>query len=140
MATVPFGLMGVVWALFLTGMDLSIVVLIGVIMLAGIVVNNGIVLIDLMNRLRREEGRPLREAVTEGAKIRLRPILMTTLTTVLGLLPMALGLGEGGEIRAPMAVTVIGGLILSTGLTLLVVPSLYLSISSWKGSGGEASS
>jgi HAE1 family hydrophobic/amphiphilic exporter-1 len=139
MVTVPLGLIGVIWALGITGMDFSVVVLIGVIMLAGIVVNNGIVLIDMMNRLRREEGVPLREAVVEASRIRLRPILMTTTTTVLALLPMALGLGEGGEIRAPMAVTVIGGLILSTALTLLVVPSLYLSVSRWTGAREEAS-
>ncbi|MBD3335561.1 MAG: MMPL family transporter, partial [Candidatus Eisenbacteria bacterium] len=129
MITVPLGLMGVVWALAATGLDLSVVVLIGVIMLAGIVVNNGIVLIDMMNRLRREEGLPLHEAVVEASRLRLRPIIMTTTTTVLALLPMALGLGEGGEIRAPMAVTVIGGLLISTVLTLFVVPSLYITIS-----------
>ncbi|MBU1701680.1 MAG: efflux RND transporter permease subunit [Candidatus Eisenbacteria bacterium] len=132
MVTVPLGLMGVIWILALTGIDFSVVVLIGVIMLAGIVVNNGIVLIDMMNQLRRDEGLPLQEAVVKAAHLRLRPIVMTTTTTVLALLPMALGFGEGGEIRAPMAVTVIGGLLLSTALTLLVIPSLYTTISSWR--------
>ncbi|MCK5619522.1 MAG: efflux RND transporter permease subunit, partial [Candidatus Krumholzibacteria bacterium] len=92
--------------------------------LAGIVVNNGIVLIDYINQLRRK-GEDTYEAIVEAAKVRLRPILMTTMTTVLGLLPMALATGEGAEIRSPMALTVIGGLLCATILTLLVIPSLY---------------
>ncbi len=122
--TVPLGAIGVIWTLFLTGKSLSVVVLIGAIMLAGIVVNNGIVLIDYINTLRRR-GVDKYEAIVEGGKVRLRPIIMTTLTTVLGLLPMALGWGEGSEIRAPMALTVIGGLLGATVMTLLVIPSLY---------------
>ena len=93
-------------------------------MLSGIVVNNGIVLIDYINQLRRE-GMKKMQAIKEASRVRLRPIVMTTLTTVLGLLPMALGLGEGAEIRSPMALTVIGGLIGATVLTLLVIPSVY---------------
>ncbi len=93
-------------------------------MLAGIVVNNAIVLIDCINT-RRKEGMPRREAIIEGGKIRLRPILMTTTTTVLGLLPLALGLGEGAELRMPMGITVIGGLLFSTLLTLILVPVVY---------------
>jgi HAE1 family hydrophobic/amphiphilic exporter-1 len=122
--TVPLGAIGVILTLLVTGKSLSVVVFIGAIMLAGIVVNNGIVLIDYINTLRRN-GAKKYEATIEAAKIRLRPILMTTMTTVLALFPMALGLGEGAEIRAPMALTVIGGLLGATILTLLVIPSLY---------------
>jgi hydrophobic/amphiphilic exporter-1 (mainly G- bacteria), HAE1 family len=93
-------------------------------MLAGIVVNNAIVLIDYINQLRKE-GMPKREAIAQAGQVRLRPILMTTLTTVLGLLPMALGFGEGAELRTPMAVTVIGGLLTGTLLTLVVIPTVY---------------
>jgi HAE1 family hydrophobic/amphiphilic exporter-1 len=102
-----------------------VVVLIGLIMLAGIVVNNAIVLIDYVNQLRRDGGLKKMEAVMRAGELRFRPIIMTTATTVLGLLPMALGLGEGAEIRAPMAITVIGGLLLSTLLTLVVIPVVY---------------
>ena len=94
------------------------------IMLAGIVVNNAIILVDTTNRLRRE-GRAKIEALKEAGKLRLRPILMTTSTTVLGLLPMAVGLGEGSELRAPMAITVIGGLLVATVLTLVIIPAVY---------------
>jgi HAE1 family hydrophobic/amphiphilic exporter-1 len=124
MFTVPLGAIGVFFTLLMFGKSLSIVVFIGAIMLSGIVVNNGIVLIDYINQLRRR-GEPTYDAIVEAAKIRLRPILMTTLTTVLGLLPMALAAGEGSEIRAPMALTVIGGLLGATILTLLVIPTLY---------------
>jgi len=93
-------------------------------MLAGIVVNNSIVLVDYINQL-RGEGRAVREAVAEGGKTRLRPILMTSLTTILALTPLALGLGSGGEAWAPMARSVIGGLTTSTLVTLLVIPVIY---------------
>jgi len=122
--TIPLGLIGVIWALLLTGATVSVIVLIGVVMLAGIVVKNAIVLVDYINRL-REEGMAREEAIVEAGRVRLRPILMTTLTTILGLVPMALGLGEGAEIRQPMAITVIGGLAVSTLLTLIVIPTLY---------------
>jgi hydrophobic/amphiphilic exporter-1 (mainly G- bacteria), HAE1 family len=122
--TVPLGLVGVVFALALTGVGLSVVVLLGVIILAGIVVNNAIVLIDYANQLRRE-GYGKREAIVTAGQVRLRPILMTTLTTALGLLPMALGWGEGAEIRAPMAIAVMGGLLFSTALTLVLIPAVY---------------
>ncbi len=128
MFTVPLGAIGVFFTLLLFGKSLSIVVFIGAIMLSGIVVNNGIVMIDYINQLRRG-GMSSYDAIVEGAKVRLRPILMTTLTTVLGLLPMALASGEGAEIRAPMALTVIGGLLGGTILTLLVIPSLYAMVS-----------
>jgi HAE1 family hydrophobic/amphiphilic exporter-1 len=122
--SVPLGLAGVVFALFVTGTTFSVMVFLGVIILSGIVVNNAIVLIDYTRQL-REEGRTAREALIEAGMVRLRPILMTTLTTVLGLVPMAIGWGEGAEIRAPMAITVIGGLTVSTLLTLVFIPVLY---------------
>jgi HAE1 family hydrophobic/amphiphilic exporter-1 len=126
MFTVPLALSGAVYGLWLRGMSVSVIAVIGAIMLAGIVVNNGIVLVDRMNQLRRRL--PLAEAVRRACGERLRPILMTTLTTVLGLLPMALGLGEGAELRAPLAVTVIAGLSLATLLTLIVVPVAYAAM------------
>ena len=125
MFTIPLGLVGSLLALMAVDERVSVVVLIGLIMLAGIVVNNAIVLVDYVNTLRRRDGLPRLEAVLEAGRLRFRPILMTTSTTVLALLPMALGLGEGAEIRAPMAITVIGGLLLSTVLTLVVVPVVY---------------
>ena len=126
MFTVPLALSGAVYGLWLRGMSVSVIAVIGAIMLAGIVVNNGIVLVDRMNQLRRRL--PLVAAVRLACGERLRPILMTTLTTVLGLLPMALGLGEGAELRAPLAVTVIAGLSLATLLTLIVVPVAYVAL------------
>lgn len=124
MMTVPLALIGVIVALFLTGTSISIMVFIGLIILAGIVVNNAIVLIDYINTL-QDRGIEKIEAIIEAGRARLRPILMTTLTTVLGLTPMALGLGEGAEIRTPMAVTVIAGLSVSMVLTLVIIPLLY---------------
>ena len=99
--------------------------MIGMVMLAGIVVNNGIVLIDAINRRRTEEGLAKREAILQAGLHRLRPILMTSTTTILALLPMAFGLGEGAELRSSLAITVIGGLAVATGLTLLVIPVVY---------------
>ena len=125
LCTIPLGLVGSVLALMITGQTISVVVLIGLIMLAGIVVNNAIVLVDYINQLRRRDGMAKIDAVLRAGVLRFRPIIMTTTTTVLGLLPMALGLGEGAEIRAPMAITVIGGLIVSTLLTLILIPIVY---------------
>ncbi|MGB5332469.1 MAG: efflux RND transporter permease subunit [Woeseiaceae bacterium] len=122
--TIPLALVGAVIALFITGTTVNIVAFIGVIMLAGIVVNNAIVLVDLINQL-RAQGKDRYDAIVEAGAARLRPILMTSLTTALGLLPMALGFGEGSEVRTPMAITVIGGLVVSTGLTLIVIPVVY---------------
>ncbi len=122
--TIPLALVGAVLALFVTGTTLNIVAFIGVIMLAGIVVNNAIVLVDLINQL-REQGKERLDAIMEAGTARLRPILMTSLTTTLGLLPMAMGFGEGSEVRTPMAITVIGGLTVSTFLTLVVIPVVY---------------
>jgi HAE1 family hydrophobic/amphiphilic exporter-1 len=124
MFTIPFAVIGVILTLLITGTPISVVVFIGLIMLAGIVVNNAIVLIDYINQLRKQ-GMTKREAIKQAGQVRLRPILMTTVTTVLGLLPMALGFGEGAELRTPMAVTVIGGLLVGTLLTLLVIPTVY---------------
>jgi HAE1 family hydrophobic/amphiphilic exporter-1 len=112
-------------ALLLSGTPLSILVFIGLIVLAGIVVNNAIVLVDYVNQLRRDRGLARDEAVALGARVRLRPILMTTLTTVLALVPMAFGLGEGGELRQPLAITVVAGLLSATLLTLVVIPVVY---------------
>ncbi len=122
--SIPLAAVGVALALWITGTNLSVIVFIGLIMLAGIVVNNAIVLVDLINQLRRT-GMEQMSAIREAASLRFRPIMMTTLTTILGLLPMAMGLGEGSEMRTPMAITVIGGLLTSTMLTLLVVPVMY---------------
>ncbi len=127
MATIPLAFFGSVVGLSLLGYSISIVVFLGLIMLAGIVVNNAIVLVDYANTL-RGRGLGLREAIITAGGVRLRPILMTTSTTVLGLLPMAMGLGDGAEIRTPMAVTVICGLFTSTALTLVVIPSLYYAV------------
>ena len=125
MFTIPLGIIGSALGLLLTDTTISVVVLIGLIMLAGIVVNNSIVLVDYINYLRRSEGMNKIDAVLRAGTARFRPILMTTSTTVLGLLPMAMGFGEGVEIRAPMAITVIGGLLVSTLLTLVLIPVVY---------------
>jgi HAE1 family hydrophobic/amphiphilic exporter-1 len=122
--SVPFALIGVLGTLYVFGVTISIVVLIGTILLAGIVVNNAIILVDYTNQLRRR-GKSKLDALRQAGAVRLRPILMTTATTVLGLLPMAIGLGAGSELRRPMALTVIGGLITSTALTLLIIPAVY---------------
>ena len=122
--TVPLACAGSIYGLYLSGTNISVVVFIGLIMLAGIVVNNAIVLIDRINQL-RASGLEKTVAIIEAAQSRLRPILMTTLTTSLGLLPMAIGLGDGAEIRTPMAVTVIFGLLFATVLTLFFIPVIY---------------
>jgi HAE1 family hydrophobic/amphiphilic exporter-1 len=122
--TIPLALVGAVLALYITGTTVNVVAFIGVIMLAGIVVNNAIVLVDLINQL-QAQGMDKISAIMEAGSARLRPILMTTLTTALGLLPMAIGIGEGAEVRTPMAITVIGGLLVSTLLTLVVIPVVY---------------
>jgi HAE1 family hydrophobic/amphiphilic exporter-1 len=121
---VPLGVVGVIGALALTHTSINVLVLIGAIMLAGIVVNNAIVLVDAVNR-RRREGEDIDQALIGAGRERMRPILMTTATTVLALLPMAIGLGAGDELRAPLAITVIGGLTIATVLTLVVIPCIY---------------
>jgi len=124
MFSIPLAAVGAILALKLSGSAISVVVFIGLIMLVGIVVKNAIVLIDRVNQL-REAGVPKREALAQGAESRLRPIVMTTLCTLIGFAPLALGWGEGAEVRAPMALTVIGGLAVSTLLTLVVIPVVY---------------
>lgn len=123
MFTIPLGVAGVVWALFLTNTTLSVTSFEGVIVMVGIVVSNGILLIDYINRLRKR-GMELHQAVMTGGRTRLRPILMTSLATVFGLIPMAMGMG-GDQSQAPLAIAVIGGLTASTFLTLIFVPTLY---------------
>ena len=125
--SIPLALIGSVFGLWITGYPITVVVLIGLILLAGIVVNNAIVLIDFIKQL-REQGMKKADAILTAGRSRLRPIMMTMLTTVLGLLPMSLGLGEGAEMQAPMAITVIGGLSVSTLLTLIVIPVIYTMV------------
>jgi HAE1 family hydrophobic/amphiphilic exporter-1 len=122
--TLPMGLTGAVWALFITGQTLNVISIIGMVMLAGIVVNDAIVKIDYTNQMRKQ-GLALREAILEASRVRLRPILMTTVTTAFGLFPMSLGLGRGAELQQPLAITVIGGLLLATFLTLILIPMAY---------------
>ena len=129
MFTVPVALVGVIPTLLLTGTTLNMQSIMGLVMLIGIVVNNAIVLIDYVNLERRDRGRDVKNAVLEASRLRLRPILMTTLTTVLGLLPLALGLGAGANLQAPLARVVIGGLLASTLITLVLIPALYISAS-----------
>jgi HAE1 family hydrophobic/amphiphilic exporter-1 len=126
--SIPLAFIGIVLMLLLTKTTFNIQGFLGVIVLLGIVVNNAIVLIDYTNLLRREYGYALREAVITAGQRRLRPILMTTVTTVLGLAPMALGLGEGGELQAPMARVVVGGLTTSTLITLVFIPMVYMTV------------
>jgi hydrophobic/amphiphilic exporter-1 (mainly G- bacteria), HAE1 family len=131
MASVPLAMVGAGLSLWVTRTPISVVAMIGVVMLAGIVVNNAIVLLDTVNQLRRDQGLELDEALREGARLRLRPIVISTLTTVLGLLPLALIRGEGMELRAPLAIPVIGGLLVATALTLMVIPVLYRLVEGW---------
>ncbi|MGA1495763.1 MAG: efflux RND transporter permease subunit, partial [Rhodothermales bacterium] len=125
MFSVPVAIIGVVPTLILTGTTLNMQSIMGIVMLVGIVVNNAIVLIDYINLLRREQNMMTMEAVVEAGRLRLRPILMTTLTTTLGLLPLAIGIGPGAEIQASLARVVIGGLLASTLVTLVLIPVLY---------------
>ena len=123
----PLSLAGALALLKLTGTDLNVSSAMGLILLVGLVVKNGIVLLDFAER-RRAEGMPIEDAVLEAARIRLRPILMTTLCTLFGLLPLALGLGAGAELQKPLALAVIGGLTLSTLVTLYLVPAAYVAL------------
>jgi HAE1 family hydrophobic/amphiphilic exporter-1 len=126
MFSIPLASIGVLVMLFFTRTTFNIQTWIGVLMLGGIVVNNAILLVDTTNLLRRRDGMALREAILAACGRRLRPVLMTALTTMVALLPLALGLGEGGEVQAPLARTVIGGLASSTLITLVFIPCLYL--------------
>jgi len=126
--TIPLAFIGVVWGLIFTGTTLTITALIGGMLLVGIVVNNGIVLIDYINQLREKQNYELWKAVMVGGKRRLRPILLTALTTIFSMMPLALELGSGAEIWSPMARAVIGGLTASTFFTLIIIPVLYFII------------
>lgn len=128
MAAIPFCLIGVVLGLYLFGSGLSIIAMLAIIALGGTVVNNAIVLVDYTNMLRRNTGMNCRDAVLEGAGNRLRPILMTALTTIFGVLPMALAAGNGSEVYAPLGQAIFGGLMSSTVITLIIVPVLYESL------------
>jgi HAE1 family hydrophobic/amphiphilic exporter-1 len=134
MFSVPTAAIGVALSLKLTGTSFNMQAYIGIIMLAGIVVSNGILLVDYTNILRRRDGMPLRQAVELAGRTRLRPILMTSLATALGLVPMSLALGEGSELQAPLARVVIGGLLTSLVITLVLVPTMYTIFEEgWKG-------
>ncbi|MGA1870691.1 MAG: efflux RND transporter permease subunit [bacterium] len=132
MFSVPLAIIGVLLVLFLTSTTFNVQAFIGCIMLGGIVVNNAILLVDHTNVLRRRDGLPLRRAIEEACCHRLRPVLMTAMTTILGLFPLALGVGEGGEAQAPLARAVIGGLFSSTFITLLLIPIVYSIFEQWK--------
>ncbi|MGH8637297.1 MAG: efflux RND transporter permease subunit, partial [Burkholderiales bacterium] len=131
MFSVPAALIGVMPTLVLTGTSLNVQSIMGMVMLVGIVVNNAIVLVDYLNLKRREDGMDVRSAAIEAGRTRLRPILMTTATTVLGLMPLALGWGEGAGLQAALARVVIGGLLASTLISLLLIPALYLTVAAW---------
>jgi HAE1 family hydrophobic/amphiphilic exporter-1 len=126
--SIPLAFIGVIYSLYFLKIPVSIVVFMGGIVLAGVVVNDAIVLVDYIRQL-RATGLEMNEAIVKACRTRLRPVLMTTMTTVLGLTPMAIGLGEGSEIRVPLAITVIAGLLSATFLTLVVVPSIYSAVS-----------
>lgn len=126
MMSIPFALIGSFGLLYITGSTLSMVSLMGVLMLVGIVVNNGILYVDTVNRLR--EDIPLEDALIQSGQMRLRPILMTTLTTILSMVPMSLGIGDGSVMMQGMALIIIGGLVASTILILLLLPTFYLII------------
>ncbi|MGM0531999.1 MAG: efflux RND transporter permease subunit [Bacteroidota bacterium] len=124
MFALPFTFVGIIWAFFATGLTLSVTTFLGVIMLMGIVVNNGIVLVDY-TKLLRKRGYSLYEAVLEGGRSRMRPVLMTSFTTILAMLPMALSQGMGREMYSPLGITIIGGMLISTIVTLIIVPAIY---------------
>jgi HAE1 family hydrophobic/amphiphilic exporter-1 len=142
MFSVPTAALGVVLSLKLTGTSFNMQAYIGIIMLAGIVVSNGILLVDYTNVLRRRDGSSLREAVELAGRTRLRPILMTSIATALGLVPMSLGIGEGSELQVPLARVVIGGLLTSLLITLVLVPTVYTlfeeGFSTWRKKGAPA--
>ena len=124
MFSIPLAFTGGFIALLLTGQELNVMSMLGFIMLAGLIVNNGIVLVDYINQARKE-GMSKKEAIIESGKTRVRPILMTALTTILAMLTTALGFGDGSEMMRPMAITIIGGLVYGTILTLIVIPCIY---------------
>jgi len=126
LTSLPFALIGVAAAIWIAGLSLSASVLLGVVFLTGIIVNNAILLVEFAENYLKQEGHTAEEAIAEAGWVRFRPIIMTTLTTIFGMLPLAIGMGEGYEILQPLAITVIGGLIVGTFLTLLILPGMYL--------------
>jgi HAE1 family hydrophobic/amphiphilic exporter-1 len=132
MISLPLSLIGVMLALMFTNTTINIMSLIGVILLMGIVAKNAILLIDFAKWAREKDGLPRREALIEAGAIRLRPIMMTTLALIAGMIPVALGIGEGAEFRAPLGRAVIGGVITSTLLTLVVIPTFYEILDEWR--------
>jgi HAE1 family hydrophobic/amphiphilic exporter-1 len=132
MVSLPLSLIGVMLALMFTNTTINIMSLIGVILLMGIVAKNAILLIDFAKWAREKEGLPRREALIQAGAIRLRPIMMTTLALIAGMIPVALGVGEGAEFRAPLGRAVIGGVITSTLLTLVVIPTFYEILDEWR--------
>ena len=124
MFTIPLAFTGGFLGLLVAGKEVSVIAMLGFIMLAGVIVNNGIVLIEYITQA-RQEGKLKREAIVEAGVIRLRPILMTALTTILAMVPAALGFGEGAEMMQPMSITMVGGLVYGTLLTLIVIPCIY---------------
>ncbi len=137
MFTMPFAIIGVVWTLFITRTTISVISLLGVLILVGIVVNNGIVYIDYTNQLRRKQGLELLTAVKEAGRVRLRPILMTSLTTIFGMLPLAFQIGEGAELWSPLGRAIVGGMLFSTFLPLIFIPVLYTIFESRSGRGQQ---
>jgi HAE1 family hydrophobic/amphiphilic exporter-1 len=132
MASIPFAAIGVIAMLAATGTTFNLQSFMGCIVLIGIVVNNAIVLIDYINLMRERDGLNVAEAVRLSARRRLRPILMTTATTILALSPVAIGLGEGGETQASLARAVIGGLFVSGGISLIIIPVIYNAVEGWR--------
>jgi len=126
--SLPLAFAGAILALFITGNSLSVPAMIGIIVLAGVLVNDSIIMVDYINQQRRISGLPLKEAVVEGALARIRPVLMTTVTTVLGLVPLAAGMGEGSQLQSPMGIAIIGGQLTGTALLLVVIPCVYLLV------------
>jgi len=129
--TIPLAGVGAVWAFFLLGKSLNIMAFIGIIMLAGIAVNDSIILVDAINQF-KARGESLRNAIIKAGQNRIRPIIMTSLTTILALLPLTIGFGESAALRSPMAIAVIAGLVSSTILTLVVIPSVYAVFDNFK--------
>jgi multidrug efflux pump subunit AcrB len=137
LVAVPPGLMGVVLTLYLTGTTVNVMSLMGLVMLVGIVVSNSILIVEFAHRL-EEDGMAVRDAVATSCRVRLRPVLMTSLATIIGLLPMAMKLGEGSEAYAPLARAIIGGLTVSVALTIFLVPAAYLLVYGRRRSGGPS--
>jgi HAE1 family hydrophobic/amphiphilic exporter-1 len=122
--TIPLAFVGTVFLMLILGMPFNIMSFIGIIMLAGIAVNDSIILVDRINK-NRQEGLDIKSAIIKAGQMRIRPIIMTSVTTILALLPLTIGIGEAAALRAPMAIAVIGGLLSSTALTLIVIPCVY---------------